>query len=43
MNLAYGWCAVVALGQFQPHLGGHLIIYNFRLIFSFHWESTCVI
>jgi hypothetical protein len=35
MNLAHGWCAVVALGRFQPQFGGHFIIHNLELLFPF--------
>ncbi|KAF8166409.1 hypothetical protein K438DRAFT_2025127 [Mycena galopus ATCC 62051] len=31
-NLSWGWCAVTALGWFDPDLGGHLILWDLRLI-----------
>jgi hypothetical protein len=27
-NLSWGWCAVTALGDFNPDLGGHLILWD---------------
>jgi hypothetical protein len=31
-NLAWGWCAITALGWFDPNLGGHLILWDLKLI-----------
>jgi hypothetical protein len=31
-NLAWGWCAVTALGKFDPDKGGHLILWDLRLV-----------
>ncbi|KAF8218371.1 hypothetical protein K438DRAFT_1901141 [Mycena galopus ATCC 62051] len=31
-NLAWGWCAITALGWFDPDLGGHLILWDLRLV-----------
>ncbi|KAJ7834179.1 hypothetical protein B0H13DRAFT_2240245 [Mycena leptocephala] len=30
-NLAWGWCAVTALGFFDPDVGGHLILWDLKL------------
>jgi hypothetical protein len=30
-NLAWGWCAITALGMFDPDLGGHLILWRILL------------
>ncbi|KAJ7866588.1 hypothetical protein B0H14DRAFT_3084193 [Mycena olivaceomarginata] len=30
-NLAWGWCSVTALGNFDPNFGGHLILWDLRL------------
>ncbi|KAJ7797962.1 hypothetical protein B0H14DRAFT_2389182, partial [Mycena olivaceomarginata] len=35
-NLAWGWCAyLTALGDFDPDLGGHLILWDLRLVIRF--------
>lgn len=35
LNLAFGWCAVQALGKFNPHKGGHLVLVDLRLVIEF--------
>ncbi|KAJ7120482.1 hypothetical protein C8R43DRAFT_900789 [Mycena crocata] len=42
-NLAWGWCAITALGKFDPNLGGHLILWDLRLIIRFPPGSTILI
>ncbi|KAJ7081911.1 hypothetical protein C8R43DRAFT_909760, partial [Mycena crocata] len=34
-NLAWGWCAITALGNFNPDLGGHLILWDLRIVIRF--------
>ncbi|KAJ7202954.1 hypothetical protein B0H12DRAFT_1035810 [Mycena haematopus] len=34
-NLAWGWCAITALGDFNPDLGGHLVLWDLKLIIRF--------
>ncbi|KAK7057365.1 hypothetical protein R3P38DRAFT_3168888 [Favolaschia claudopus] len=34
-NLAWGWCAITALGDFDPDLGGHLVLWDLKLIIRF--------
>jgi hypothetical protein len=34
-NLAWGWCAITALGDFDPDLGGHIILWDLKLIIRF--------
>ncbi|KAJ7934575.1 hypothetical protein B0H13DRAFT_2305675 [Mycena leptocephala] len=34
-NLAWGWCSVTALGDFDPDFGGHLILWDLRLVICF--------
>ncbi|KAJ7446042.1 hypothetical protein B0H11DRAFT_1746380 [Mycena galericulata] len=34
-NLAWGWCAITALGDFDPDKGGHLILWDLRLVIRF--------
>ncbi|KAJ7687980.1 hypothetical protein B0H14DRAFT_2653532 [Mycena olivaceomarginata] len=31
-NLSWGWCAITALGHFNPDLGGHLVLWDLKLI-----------
>ncbi|EPQ55754.1 hypothetical protein GLOTRDRAFT_41110, partial [Gloeophyllum trabeum ATCC 11539] len=40
LNLAFGWCAVTALGKFDPRKGGHLIIWDLKLVIEFPPGST---
>ncbi|KAJ7781734.1 hypothetical protein DFH07DRAFT_764761 [Mycena maculata] len=34
-NLPYGWCAVQALGRFDPTEGGHLIFWDLKMVVEF--------
>ncbi|KAJ7056329.1 hypothetical protein C8F01DRAFT_1062062 [Mycena amicta] len=43
VNLAWAWCAITALGRFNPDRGGHLIIWCLRLIIRFPPGSTIFI
>ncbi|KAJ6564338.1 hypothetical protein B0H19DRAFT_874076, partial [Mycena capillaripes] len=31
-NLAWGWCTITPLGNFDPDKGGHLILWDLRLV-----------
>ncbi|KAJ7236970.1 hypothetical protein C8J57DRAFT_1247470 [Mycena rebaudengoi] len=42
-NLAWGWCAITALGRFDPDKGGHLILWDLGLIIRFPPGSTVLI
>ncbi|KAF8198230.1 hypothetical protein K438DRAFT_1584334 [Mycena galopus ATCC 62051] len=42
-NLAWGWCAITALGSFDPDRGGHLILWDLKLIIRFRPGSTILI
>ncbi|KAJ7119335.1 hypothetical protein C8R43DRAFT_1137042 [Mycena crocata] len=42
-NLAWGWCAITALGCFDPDLGGHLILWNLCLVIRFPPGSTILL
>jgi hypothetical protein len=42
-NLAWGWCAITALGHFDPNKGGHLILWDLKLIIRFPPGSTLLI
>lgn len=39
-NLVWGWCAITALGRFNPDRGGHLILWDLRLIIRFPPGAT---
>ncbi|KDQ53076.1 hypothetical protein JAAARDRAFT_137698, partial [Jaapia argillacea MUCL 33604] len=39
-NLAWGWCAVTVLGTFDPRLGGHLVLWDMRLVIEFPLPSA---
>nr|GAT56089.1 predicted protein [Mycena chlorophos] len=32
LNLPFGWCAIQALGRFDPTKGGHLILWDLKLV-----------
>ncbi|KAF7358842.1 hypothetical protein MSAN_01224100 [Mycena sanguinolenta] len=42
-NLAWGWCAITALGQFDADRGGHLILWDLKLVIRFPAGSTIFI
>ncbi|KAI0039281.1 hypothetical protein FA95DRAFT_1457375, partial [Auriscalpium vulgare] len=42
-NVPYGWCAVTALGNFNHKLGGHLVLWDLKLIIEFPPGSTILI
>ena len=42
-NLSHGWCSITPLGDFNPTLGGHLVLWNFKLIIEFPPGSTILI
>ncbi|KAL1740607.1 hypothetical protein HDZ31DRAFT_47158 [Schizophyllum fasciatum] len=42
-NLPFGWCAITALGQYNPDLGGHLVLWECRLVIRFPPGSTVLI
>ncbi|KAL1724897.1 hypothetical protein EV714DRAFT_278078 [Schizophyllum commune] len=42
-NLAWGWCPITALGRFDPDAGGHLILWDLRLVIRFPPGSTIAI
>ncbi|KAJ7057969.1 hypothetical protein C8F01DRAFT_991125, partial [Mycena amicta] len=43
LNLPFGWCAIIALGRFDPTKGGHLILWDLKLIIEFPAGSTILI
>ncbi|KAJ7917983.1 hypothetical protein B0H13DRAFT_1607782, partial [Mycena leptocephala] len=42
-NLAWGWCCITALGDFNPDLGGHLVLWDLNLVIRFPPGSTIMI
>lgn len=42
-NLCWGWCAVCALGNFDPDHGGHLVLWDLKLVIRFPPGSTIII
>ncbi|KAJ6522134.1 hypothetical protein DFH09DRAFT_938489 [Mycena vulgaris] len=43
LNLAWGWCAITALGLFNADTGGHLVLWDLKLIIRFPAGSTILI
>ncbi|KAF9549163.1 hypothetical protein CPC08DRAFT_648268 [Agrocybe pediades] len=35
LNLPFGWCAIHALGNFNPKVGGHLVLWELKLVIEF--------
>ncbi|KAJ3746052.1 hypothetical protein DFH05DRAFT_1534117 [Lentinula detonsa] len=42
-NLCFGWCAITALGSFNPDLGGHLVLWDLGLAIRFPPGATILI
>ncbi|KAE9394362.1 hypothetical protein BT96DRAFT_756475, partial [Gymnopus androsaceus JB14] len=42
-NLCFGWCAITALGNFDPDRGGHLILWDLGLFIRFPPGATILI
>jgi hypothetical protein len=43
LNLVWGWCAITALGAFDPQRGGHLVLWDLCLVIQFPPGSTILI
>ena len=43
LNLAHGWCAITAIGDYNPKLGGHLVCEETRTVIEFPPGSTFLI
>lgn len=43
LNLSHGWCAITALGRFNPKLGGHLVCEETKTVIEFPPGSTFLI
>ncbi|EPQ56930.1 hypothetical protein GLOTRDRAFT_21054, partial [Gloeophyllum trabeum ATCC 11539] len=42
-NIPFGWCAITALGRFNAKRGGHLVLWDWRLVVEFPPGSTIFI
>ncbi|KAF8874681.1 hypothetical protein BD779DRAFT_1651589 [Infundibulicybe gibba] len=42
-NLPFGWCSVTALGKFDALTGGHLVLWDAKLVIEFPAGSTILI
>ena len=42
-NLAWGWCAITALGNYDHHQGGHLVLWDLKLVIEFPPGCTILI
>jgi hypothetical protein len=42
-NLAQSWCSITAIGDFDPKLGGHLVLKELGLVIEFPASSTVLI
>ncbi|KAL0058320.1 hypothetical protein AAF712_015015 [Marasmius tenuissimus] len=42
-NLAFGWCAITALGNFDYTKGGHLVLWDLKMVIEFPPGSTILI
>src|SRR5882672_10818714 len=42
-NLAFGWCAITALGNFDYRQSGHLVLWDLNLVIQFPPGSTILI
>ncbi|KAI1784789.1 hypothetical protein LXA43DRAFT_899041 [Ganoderma leucocontextum] len=43
LNFAPGWCAITAIGNFDPTKGGHLILWDLKIAIEFPPGSTILI
>jgi hypothetical protein len=42
-NLPFGWCAITAIGDFNPATSGHLVLWELGLVIEFPPGSTVMI
>ncbi|KAJ7124030.1 hypothetical protein C8R43DRAFT_899244, partial [Mycena crocata] len=43
LNLPFGWCAVQALGRFDHRMGGHLVLWDLKLVIEFPHGATILL
>ena len=42
-NLSWGWCAITALGSYDPDQGGHLVLWDLKYVIRFPPGATILI
>ncbi|KAI0055468.1 hypothetical protein BV25DRAFT_1873088 [Artomyces pyxidatus] len=42
-NVPYGWCAITALGNYDPKKGGHIYLWDLQMVIEFPPGSTILI
>lgn len=42
-NLPFGWCAITALGNYNPDVGGHLVLWDCKMVIRFPPGTTILI
>ncbi|KAJ7238463.1 hypothetical protein C8J57DRAFT_1086947, partial [Mycena rebaudengoi] len=43
LNVPFGWCAVQAFGRFNPTKGGHLVLWELKMIIEFPLGATILL
>ncbi len=43
LNVPWGWCAITAFGNYNPKIGGHLILWNLGIAIEFPPGATIAI
>jgi hypothetical protein len=43
LNVPFGWCAVTAMGNFNPRAGGHLVLWDLKLVVEFPHAATILL
>ena len=43
LNIPFGWCVITALGNYDPKHGGHLVLWDLKMIIEFPPGSTILI
>ena len=43
LNLPCGWCSITALGDFDQKQGGHMVLWDLRMVIEFPAGSTILI
>ncbi|PPR07287.1 hypothetical protein CVT24_010057 [Panaeolus cyanescens] len=42
-DLAFGWCAITSFGHFNPHHGGHFVLWELKMVIEFPRGSTILV
>ena len=42
-NLSWGWCSITSLGSYDPTRGGHLVLWDLKVLVEFPPYSTILI